>query len=152
MEKVEKTDNEKRVARMDAVAEALLALVMNGATSEAQKGRLFQQVLTWYKVRGSLLPSGEGDKLKDMEHAIKSSGSGGKRNPRGAGSDRTTEDGKAIAAIIRKLPKPGNARASDGDTKGAQRESLSGAGAGGGIPADGILNDNRNVDGVGHLN
>ena len=140
----------KLVARMDGVADALLALIGKEETSDAQKGRLFTTVQSWMKLRQTLVPSGEGDKLKEMGDAIKSTGRGGKRNSRG--SDRTAEDGKAIAAIIRKLPKPGNARAADGDTKGAKREGGGGNGTGGGIPADGILNDNRNVDGIGNLN
>ena len=142
----------KLVARMDGVADALLALIGKEETSDAQKGRLFTTVQSWMKLRQTLVPSGEGDKLKGMQDAIKSGGSGGKRNPRGAGSDRTAEDGRAIAQIIKRLPKPGNARASDGDKAGSQREGGGSNGAGGGIPADGILNDNRNVDGVGHLN
>ena len=142
----------KLVARMDGVADALLALIGKEETSDAQKGRLFTTVQSWMKLRQTLVPSGEGDKLKGMQDAIKSGGSGGKRNPRGAGSDRTAEDGKAIAAIIRKLPRPGNARAADGDTKGAQRESVGSLGAGGGIPINGSGDVVGNVEGARNLN
>lgn len=140
----------KLVARMDGVADALLALIGKAETSDAQKGRLFTTVQSWMKLRQTLVPSGEGDKLKEMGDAIKSTGRGGKRNSRG--SDRTAEDGKAIAAIIRKLPKPGNARAADGDTKGAKREGGGGNGAGGGIPLNGGSDGVVNVDGARNLN
>ena len=140
----------KLVARMDGVADALLALIGKKETSDAQKGRLFTTVQSWMKLRQTLVPSGEGDKLKEMGDAIKSTGRGGKRNSRG--SDRTAEDGKAIAAIIRKLPKPGNARAADGDTKGAKREGGGGNGAGGGIPLNGGGDGVVNVDGIGNFN
>jgi len=142
----------KLVARMDAVADALLALIGKEETSDAQKGRLFTTVQSWMKLRQTLVPSGEGDKLKGMQDAIKSGGSGGKRNSRGAGSDRTAEDGRAIAQIIKRLPKPGNARAADGDKAGAKCEGVGGNGAGGGISPDGGIAVDRNVDGARNLN
>jgi len=148
-EKTPQEETAKLVKRMDGVADALLALIGKKETSDAQKGRLFTTVQSWMKLRQSLVPSGEGDKLKEMGYAIKSTGRRGKRN---TGSDRTTEDGKAIAAIIRKLPRPGNARAADGDTKGAQRESVGSLGAGGGIPINGSGDVVGNVDGARNLN
>ena len=149
-EKTPQEETAKLVRRMDGVADALLALIGKEETSDAQKGRLFTTVQSWMKLRQTLVPSGEGDKLKEMGDAIKSTGRGGKRNSRG--SDRTAEDGKAIAAIIRKLPKPGNARAADGDTKGAKREGGGGNGAGGGIPLNGGSDGVVNVDGARNLN
>ena len=140
----------KLVARMDGVADALLALIGKEETSDAQKGRLFTTVQSWMKLRQTLVPSGEGDKLKDMQHAIKSSGSRGKRDT--GKSDRTAEDGRAIAQIIKRLPKPGNARAADGDKAGAKCEGVGGNGAGGGISPDGGIAVDRNVDGARNLN
>jgi len=142
----------KLVARMDGVADALLALIGKEETSDAQKGRLFTTVQSWMKLRQTLVPSSEGDKLKGMQDAIKSGGSSGKRNSRGAGSDRTAEDGKAIAAIIRKLPKPGNARAADGDKEGAKCEGGGGLGAGGELRINGGGDVVGNVDGARNLN
>ena len=149
-EKTPQEETAKLVRRMDGVADALLALIGKEETSDAQKGRLFTTVQSWMKLRQTLVPSGEGDKLKEMGDAIKSTGRGGKRNSRG--SDRTAEDGKAIAAIIRKLPKPGNARAADGDKAGAKCEGVGGNGAGGGISPDGGIAVDRNVDGARNLN
>ena len=142
----------KLIARMDGVADALLALIGKEETSDAQKGRLFTTVQSWMKLRQTLAPKDEGDKLKDMSNAIKSSSSRGKRDTGRAAPSRTTEDGRAIAAIIKRLPKPGNARAADGDSKGAERESLGGAGAGGVVPLNGSGDVVGNVDGARNLN
>ena len=142
----------KLVARMDAVADALLKIVESENTSDVQKGRLFSQVLAWTKARKDLMPSGDGDKLKDMSDAIKSKGSGRKGNTGRGNSDRTAADGKAIAAIIKRLPKPGSGGAAAGDKAGAERESLGGNGAGGGIPLNGGGDGVGNVDGARNLN
>lgn len=104
-EKQGKTDDEKRVDHMDKVAATLLALVESPETSDAQKGRLFQQVLAWYKVRGKLVPSDEGGKLKEMTDGLKSKG--GRRGRSAGSAPQRAGDGKAIRAIIDSLPSYG---------------------------------------------
>lgn len=149
---------EKLVKRMDSVADALLAIVEKEGTSEVQKGRLFTTVQSWMKLRQTLQPSGEGEALKEMSHAIKSSGNRGNgsagRADRGrkANPSAASADGKAIAKIIRNLPKPANARNAGRDTEDSERESVRSNGADSGVPLNGGGDVVGNVDGVGNLN
>lgn len=146
----EKDSTAKLVARMDGVADALLALIGKEETSDAQKGRLFTTVQSWMKLRQTLVPSGEGDKLKGMSDAIKSSGRGGKRNS--GRSDRTAKDGAAIRSIIKSLPKRGNDDVDEGDTENPVGADVGGAGIGGSISVDGSGAGVVNVDGARNLN
>jgi hypothetical protein len=149
---------EKLVKRMDKVADALLAIVEKEGTSEVQKGRLFTTVQSWMKLRQTLQPSGEGDALRGMTDAIKSKGNRGNGSAGRAGRGRpsssssTSADGKAIAKIIRNLPKPAVPRNVGGDTPGAERESGGLDSDGIRVPPNGVGDVGGNMDGVGNLN
>jgi len=137
------------VERMDRAAKLLLDLVENENTSETQKGRLFAQCLNWAKVRPTLVPSGEGNKLKEMQNAIESKS--GKRSGSSAGrSDAATKDGNAIEAIIRNLPKPAHRRGLNGDKAGAERAGGGADSDGGSIRVDGGGDDEGNEHGARH--
>lgn len=93
------------IQKMDATADKLLALVNDEKTSDTQRGRLFAQLLSYYKLRKTLIPSEEGNGLQEMTNVLKSqggerSGSGGTKPRHGNAS----KDGKAIRSIIRSLP------------------------------------------------
>lgn len=149
---------EAQIERMDRVAGALLTIVETEGTSEQQKGRLFAQCLAWYKVRPTLVPSGEGNKLKEMENAIGKAGGGkrgGSTGRAGKSGAAASPDGRKIAAIIKNLPKPGQDRDSgraDGDTEDPQREGGSDAGDGGVIRLNGGGNGAGDADGAVHSN
>lgn len=124
----QKTAEEKRIERMDKVAESLLLLIAKEGTSEAQQGRLFAQVMQWYKLRPTLVPVEPGERLKEMSDGVKSKGT--KRSGSAGTGGRVAKDGRAIQAIIRTLPKfggganipiSGNGRGAGGDQASAQR-------------------------------
>lgn len=145
---------ESLVARMDRVAGVLLDIVEKDSTSEAQKGRLFAQCLNYCKVRPLLVPSGEGSKLEEMKNAIKSSshkrnGSTGQHSGAVAKS-RTETDGRAIAQIIKSLPKPAHTRSAGRDSENTVGASGGGNGDGGGIHFNGAGGIPANVDGAGN--
>jgi hypothetical protein len=130
----QKADDLKRIERMDKVAEHLMDLISKETTTDAQKGRLFQQVQSWLKLRPTLIPVEQGSKLKEMSHGLNAKG--GKRSgsaARGGGSSGAGA-GRKISAIIRSLPRYGN------DTGGDQKDSV---GAGGGARGNGgrVLSD-----------
>lgn len=133
-----------RIARMDRTANALLRLIENEKTTATQKGRLFAQVLNYYKLRGTLIPSDEGGKLKEMTYGIaKSSGRSGSSRADRAGSSDASGDGAAIHKLIASLPS--FADASGGNTKGIVRK---GNGYGGDA---GSIRPHGGGDGVEHV-
>ena len=149
-----KTEEQKRIEKMDKVAESLLDLITKEGTSEAQKGRLFAQVQSWYKLRPTLVPVEPGGRMKEMSDGVKSAGikRGGSAG-RSSGS-RIAKDGRAIQEIIRTLPKfgagasasgkvAGNHSDADGDPESPQRSS-------GGAGSDGLrIRADRNGDDPG---
>lgn len=149
----EKTDGEQRIAHMDRVAKKLLELIESDSTSEAQKGRLFAQVLAYEKVRSNLIPPDDGGKLRSMGDELKSgigSRSSKRSNPGPNASPREdrARDGHKIRKIIASLPSYG--RDTSGDSKDSKRKNGSDIGDGGRLPVDGGGNGAGHDDGSTH--
>ena len=150
-----KTEDDVRIAKMDRVAESLLALITLEKTTDTQKGRFFAQVISWYKIRPTLIPSSEGGKLEEMSRGIKSAG--GKRSGSARSAGRRAGQSRAIKDIIASLPKPGsgqpssgqrpaNGGDSDGDPPSFERESGGASSAGGGVFTHSGGNDSGDND------
>ena len=160
-----KTDEQKRIEKMDKVADSLLDLIAKEGTSEAQKGRLFAQVQSWYKLRPALVPVEPGGRMKEMSDGVKSKGTKRSGSAGTGGSARVAKDGRAIQEIIRGLPKfgaGGNSSASTkvsrddsdagGDQEDPERSGGGAAGYGGSVSSDGDSNVPAVVDGARNLN
>ena len=135
----------QRIASMDKAAEHLLDLVGAEKTSDMQKGRLFGNVMAWYKVREKLVPAEDGGKLKEMAHGLKSES--GRRSGNSKRGRDTSNDGRAIRALIGKLPAFGGA--AGGNPSRPERQGGGARGNGSGVRADGGSDGDRDVDGAG---
>jgi hypothetical protein len=102
-----KAKNLAMIERMDKVTESLLDLIEGGEgkpdVTDSQKGRLFAQCQSWLKLRPTLIPKGEGGRLKEIGHGLKS-GSGTGSSGRGPGRPKSTsKDGRKILALVGKV-------------------------------------------------
>ncbi len=134
------------VERMDKVCNGLLDLIEGGegkpTATEAQKGRLFAQCQNWLKMRNSLIPKGEGGRLKEIGHGLKS-GSGTGSTGRGPGRPKSaTKDGRAILALTKKVRALHERDANAGDDGDDHEDPVSpnggNAGVGGIVVPDGL--------------
>jgi hypothetical protein len=143
----EKAELLRMIERMDRVANNLLSLIEGEEgkeqASDAQKGRLYAQVMNWLKMRKSLIPSGEGGRLQEIGNGLKSGSRAGSTG-RGPGRPKSTsKDGKAILALTRKV-RAIHQRDSNADDTGGDQEDSVGANGGAtgaiGIPVpDGLV-------------
>jgi hypothetical protein len=139
----EKNEVQARLDRMDKVADSLLKLIESEETDEAQKGRLFAQVMAWYKLRKSLVPPEEGGKLKEMKDVLTKDRSRNRVSERAISRAR---EGHAIEKIIRQLPAVD--RGLGGDQAHSQRPGGGAPGNGSGVRVDGVGNVDRDDDGA----
>lgn len=149
----DKSEIETRIAKIDRACDTLLKLIESDSTTDAQKGRLFAQVVSWAKVKDKLIPPDDGGKLRSMGDELKS-GIGGRSSkranpgPNASPSEDRNRDGHKIRKIIASLPSYG--RDTSGDSKDSKRKNGSDLGDGGRVPVDGGGDGSRNDDGAAH--
>lgn len=138
----EQSEIETRISKIDKACDVLLSLIEAETTSDAQKGRLFAQVVSWAKVKDKLIPPDDGNKLRGMTDELKNGRRGGS-SKRAAGSatpgESRNNDGHKIRKIIASLPAYGitaggnpkdSKRAGSGDGGDAGQLRINGGGDG----------------------